>query len=177
MGRWMPEGFNFESGFIGEYPWGLPFTQFFEWRTYEERARSKTPCRMLPTVHSISCNHEFDAYQEDNINILVPSEVFFNNDNLHWDAMSGYKSDSGKLYFTYPAAIEAGPPALLVDIEYLSNFLEKNDLVLMWTILAEKQCVHGFTSHNLGYAEHSRAHLFAGGEIKSSRGITNRVKP
>ena len=176
MGRWMPEGFDLHDGFLGEYPWGLPFAQFFE-QMGKGRADSNTPCVMMPTTHSVSCNYEFDAYQQGNIDVLVPAQVFFTQDNLHWDGVSGYRSDSGKLCFTYPAALDAGPSALLVDLKHLAEFLEKNNLVLAWTILAEKRCIDGFTTQDLGYAEHSRAHMLIDGKIKSSKGITHRVRP
>jgi len=182
MGRWMPEGFEIHGGFLGEYPWGLPFVHFLEEAYFEqpfgERGRSRTLCRMLPTAHWVSCNHQFDAYQEDAISILVPAEIFFSGNNLHWNSLSGYQSDTGKLCFNYPATVEVGPAALLVDSEYLLAFLEKNDWVLAWTVLAEKQCIRGVPAfHDLGYAERSRAHMLMDGEIKSAKGITNRVKP
>jgi hypothetical protein len=185
-GRWMPEGFEIYGGFLGEYPWGVPITRFLEESYFEQprglhgrRGYSGVPCSMLPTVHWVSCNHQFDAYQENTISVLAPAEVFFNNDDaLHWNAISGYRSGSGRLCFDYPATVQVGPPALLVDKEYLSAYLEKNDLVLAWTVLAEKQCTHDILAdHNLGYAGHSRAHMLIDNEVRNARGITYRFKP
>ena len=72
-GRWMPEGFEIHGGFLGEYPWGLPFVHFLEEAHFEQpygrRGRSGMICGILPTTHSVSCNHQFDAYQEDPINV------------------------------------------------------------------------------------------------------------
>lgn len=183
MGRWMPEGLDISEGFLGEYPWGLPFIHFFDQSACEqsrvEEVNSRVPCKMLPTVNILHSGSEYDAYQEDSIVMMVPAQEFFIRSKLHWNTMGGYFSDSGKLCFNYPAMSQSGPSALLVDKEYLFSFLEENELVLMWTTLAEKQCVHGLTpSHDeLGYAKHSKVHMLVDGNIRSTSGITNHIKP
>lgn len=182
MGRWMPEGLDMHEGFLGEYPWGVPFFHSFERfaldQLYDDRTDSRMPCKMLPTAHSLSSGSEYDAYQEDNIVVMVPAWEFFTHSSLRWNTRGGYLADSGKLCFNYPAASQPGPAALLAEREQLLSFLEEENLVLAWTVLAEKQCIHGFgSSHELGYAKHSRAHMLADGSIRSTSEITDRVKP
>jgi hypothetical protein len=181
MGRWMPEGFDIHGGFLGEYPWGLPFVRFFELArsegSYDAYESSRLPCRMVPTAHAVQCAYEYDAYQEGGMGILVPAQEFFKDGNLIWNADSGYVSESGTLCFNYPATHEAGPSALLADKQYLLSFLEENELALAWTVLSEKQCVHDIQSHELGYSKHSRGHMLVDGKIRNTRGITARVRP
>jgi hypothetical protein len=182
MERWMPEGFDMHEGFLGEYPWGLPFVHYFEQvaleRPYDDGINPQRPCKMLPTAHSLRSGSEYDAYQEDNIAIMVPTEKFFTHSSLRWDTKGGYLIDSGKLCFNYPTASHPGPAALLAEREHLLSFLEEEDLVLAWAVLAEKQCIHGFgSSHELRYAKHSRAHMLVDSDVRSTDGITERVKP
>lgn len=181
MGRWMPEGFDIHGGFLGEYPWGLPFVHFFELArsegSYDAYESSRLPCRMVPTAHAVQCAYEYDAYQEGGMGILVPAQEFFKDGNLIWNADSGYVSESDTLCFNYPATHEAGPSALLADKQYLLSFLEENELALAWTVLSEKQCVHDIQSHELGYSKHSRGHMIVDGKTRNTRGITARVRP
>jgi len=179
MGRWMPEGHNIYRGFLGEYPWGIPFTQFFEMHGAEQAETSKLPYQIIPTVNTLGFEGNFDAYQSENFSILVPGEIFFSLDsNLFWNSISGYQSESNHLCFNTPSTIESGPSALLVDKSYLISFLQKHNLSIIWTVLAQMYCVEGFlSSSKAGSAEYSRAHMLVDGEIRSSASITNRFKP
>lgn len=178
MGGWMPEGHSLSQGFLGEYPWGIPFIQYFEQYGSARIRDSEIPFSTVPTANSILFERDFDAYQEDSFSVLVPATIFFESDDLQWDSISGYKSISGNLCFNDPSILEPGNSTLLVDKEYIEEFMKKNDLALIWTVLAEKHCVEGFASRsNLGITEYSQVHLLINGEIKSSEGIINRVIP
>jgi hypothetical protein len=112
------------------------------------------------------------------LNVLVPADVFFEDESISWDGSGGYRTGEGKLSFYYPPTKEQGPPALLVEREYLSNFLGERGLALVWTVLGEKLCIHPFdASDSPGLLEYSRAHIFLEGKIKSSKGIVKRVRP
>ena len=171
----LPEGFDLHRGFLGEYPWALPFRQFFEEASHED-LNENLPCLMLPTSHSVIGPDELDSYHEQTVSVRVPTPLFFPASGLRWDGVGGYVDGSGIPCFLYPPAQESGPPALVVAREYVEHFLAPNDFVLVWTVLGEKH-VHGFNRHNLGYAEHRTAHVFMDGRLKSKRACTVRVRP
>ncbi|HEX8000860.1 MAG TPA: hypothetical protein VF528_20935 [Pyrinomonadaceae bacterium] len=172
------DAFNLHEGFLGEYSWALPFSQFFE-QNSEARQDSQFPCVLTPTAHWVNCDFEFDAYQENGaINVLVPAKVFFDHENLRWNGLGGYALSTGKVSFLYPRLTETGPSALLVDVEYLNQFLAEHDAVLIWGAASEKHCMRGFLgTHNLGYSEYSRAHALIDGRLKTSKSISQRLKP
>jgi hypothetical protein len=63
-------------------------------------------------------------------------------------------------------------------MEYLNKFLIEHDAVLIWVTASEKHCMRSFLgTHDLGYAEHSRAHALIDNRIKNSKPISQRIKP
>lgn len=179
VGR-LPRGSDMHDGFVGEYPWGVPFAQSFE-RFALERGHgsgSSLPCEMEPAVNYVNSGDEYDAYQEDSVSVMVPAKPFFDHGELHWNTVSGYADQSGRLCFDFPAAYQAGPPVLLVDREYLLTFLAEHSLVLVWTVRAQKLCVRSAASSGrLGYAKHTRVHMLVDDTTRSTSGLTERLKP
>jgi hypothetical protein len=167
MGRWMEEGAQFGEGFVGEYPWGIPFTKYPD--SWHRRGRTrKGPARLTPVCNSITSSYEEDAYQEGSINILVPARMFFVQEQLRWDGLSGYQGPDGRLRFLDPSLIERGKSALLVDREYLLEYLRREKLVLVWTVLGEKILI-GDMGGSAPRLEFSRAHLLDHeGRLRSS---------
>lgn len=170
MGKWMLEGIQYHGLFLGEYPWLLPRMENIE-------DSSNLPCIMIPTANTIICNHSFDSYQKGAFNVMVPTPLFFEKNNLAWDRNFGYINESGKLVFKYSISKSTKPTVLLIDYEFLSNYLIKNKLALIWTVVAEKRIITGFEPCNLGYQKHSRVHLFDGRMIRSAEGNWKRERP
>jgi hypothetical protein len=177
MGGWMPQGFELHGIHVGEYPDRMPARQFFEEAQSWTRGEGPIPFDLLPTANDLSSDHSFDAYQQSLKSMLVPSETFFSHSALRWDGISNYVNPAGQPCFRYPAATEEGPQALLVDKQYLLDYLKGNRFVLVWTVLAEKQCILGMAANSLGWLEHSRAHILRRTKITSSQGITERKRP
>lgn len=178
MGRWMPEGADLYEHFVGEYPWAPPFRAHFE--EYPEWTRTGgsshvLPVGMLLTSHALLSEQGYDATKEENFSIEVPADAFFCRCNLSWHGAGSYLTEDGKIAFRFPAVHEPGPYALLAEREFLETLLKENGLVLIWTVLAEKQCIRGWSGNALGYTKHSRAHMLREGRIASSAGVTERV--
>jgi len=164
-------------GFVGEYPWGLPYRLLFE-ESFKEEAYREVPCVMLETTNSISCNYELDAYQERYINLLVPHEVFFKLDHLSWDTRAGWVSASGQQCFLHSSILVPGPRAFLVEKEYLLEFLQKNELVLVWAVLGDKhRSGSGRPSEEIGWTYYCRIHMLADDRYSNSHGKTFREIP
>ena len=173
----MPDGYRMHSGFLAEYPWALPFARYFDNRE-EEELRSGIPVKLTPTAHFLNIHFEFDAYQPDPINALVPAKTFFDFEQLRWDSANTYKTIYGKPRFVTLPLTGTGPTVLLVEANYLNDILANHELTLVWAVRFEKHYVDSLlNSHNLGYADCASAHLLDNGEIKHSRPLFERIRP
>jgi hypothetical protein len=79
----------------------------------------------------------------------------------------GYRTGDGRLRFLDPSLTEPGQSPLLVDREYLLEYLRRKKLALIWTVLGEKLVIgHGAEAPRL---EFSRAHILnQDGRFRSS---------
>ena len=157
MGGWMPEGADFHEGYVGEYPWGTLFTMYPD-RWHGRGDSNKAPARLVPVCNSVLASYEEDAFQSGTINVHVPARVFFEGERLHWDGLSGYCDEANHLRFLDPSVGEPGSPALLVDRSYLLDFLRRQDLAIVWSVLGMKT-VFGGHAEAAPWLEFSRAHL------------------
>jgi hypothetical protein len=162
--RWMPEGAEYRSGFIGEYPWATMFNLHRE--DYGPRGSDVAlPCPMVPTCSTVGVSKEYDAYQQDGINFLVPAKSFFDAEALRWNGTSGYVREGDGLRFTDPSVVEPGPHALLASSDFLKGFLKTNQLALVWTVLVEKLVSGNNEAPRFAY---SRFHMLTTEDVRSS---------
>jgi hypothetical protein len=137
MGQWMPAGPEYYDGYIGEYPWGIKYNLYSE--SYSSRGQNNAlPCDAIPTEASVTAHFEYDAYQKDTINLVVPAKKFFEQGMLKWDTRFGYVNTDDQTVAFDPSIEGQGPSALLINPDHLHDFLEQNDLGLIWTLLWEK---------------------------------------
>lgn len=168
MGRWMPEGAEFNDGFLGEYPWGLPFTLYPD--EYHSRGGSgNSPARLTPICNSISSSQSDDATQKEGVTIHAPARLFFQDEPLlRWDGLSSFGLRGEPPRFCDPSVAEPGHPALLVDRAYILDFLRRTGQCLVWTVLGEKLIITGGTG-NFARLTFNQAHLMDGdGRLSSS---------
>ncbi|WP_041736698.1 hypothetical protein [Caldicellulosiruptor acetigenus] len=175
MGKWMPEGYELYEDFIGEYPWALPYKKFFEkyseWKevdNYQEKS-----FKILPTSNTLLYEKTCDESIDESLNIEVPAREFFLKADLIWDGVGSYLIDNS-IVFIFPSAYEAGPYSLLVEKEFMEDFLDKENLVLIWTVLSEKNIIQGIDSSHLEFPEYSRVHMLRNGDLISSKGIVEK---
>jgi len=174
MGRWMPEGFEIYGNFIGEYPWAIPYKRFFEeypeWKEvnrYQDRN-----FKILPTSNTLLYEKIGNGSIDESLSIEVPAREFFLKANLIWDGIGSYLIDNS-IIFTFPSAYEPGRYSLLVERNFMEDFLAKGSLVLVWTVLSEKQIIQKFTSSHFKFPSYSRTHMLNNRKILSSRGLIN----
>jgi hypothetical protein len=173
----MPEGYQMHGGFLGEYPWALPFARYFENST-DEQTETGIPCKLVPTSHYLNIHSEYDAYQPNAINVLLPAKRFYEHEDLRWDAAKTYTAVSGESRFVTLPVTGEGPLVLLGEEHYLTEFLNSHSLALVWAARTEKHYVDSFlSSHNLGYTEYARAHMIGNGKIKHSKALIERIRP
>jgi len=134
----MPEGYSFYRVFLGEYPWH-PSSR--EWiREWEDPREGSIPVPIMVTsARYVAESSGFDCSVDDTVSGFLPSSYLIQALGLSWAGKDfRYSNSEGDVVACDPTAGELGPPALLVDPEPLSRFLEKEDLALVWTLLGEK---------------------------------------
>jgi hypothetical protein len=87
---------------------------------------------------------------------------------LRWNGAAGFTDSSGKLCTFDPSFTSTGPPALLVDPTFLTEFLAENKLRILWTVLAEKMAAADRAAPRMRY---SRVHTLGSSRIESSKPI------
>ncbi len=170
FGRWMTEGAEFHDGFIGEYPWATTFNLYQD--SYLSRGsfgtKQKPPEDAYPTCNSLSVGDEYDSYQPERIGFLLPARYFFHAVPLKWNGESGYMTLDGRLRFIDPSVVEPGPSALLVEADFLKEFLAENNLTIIWSVVGEKLIINDRKAPRLIY---SRAHMLGHHKLISSKPI------
>jgi hypothetical protein len=136
--NWMPHGRDYYQGFVGEYPWGIPFQLAGYERDQIVRPDNKAACptELVPAVHDVAAEYEYDSYQESTVRVSVPAQSFFKPE-LTWNPESGYARD-GATVFIDPTLGKPGPSALLADQANLKEWLDANNKSIFFTILGEK---------------------------------------
>ncbi len=136
--NWMPHGRDYYQGFVGEYPWGIPFQ--LEGYEHDQIVRpdntAACPTELIPAVHDVAAEHEYDSYQESTVRVSVPAQPFFEPD-LTWSPESGYDRDGVTVFFD-PTLGKPGPSALLADQKYLKQWLDAKGKSIFFTVLGEK---------------------------------------
>jgi hypothetical protein len=63
---------------------------------------------------------------------------------LHWNGVEGkYFDKAGSLIAFDPSVFEAGPSVLLIRRDKFHEFLQANNLGILWTVIGEKQLIGG----------------------------------
>ncbi|MHB9053604.1 MAG: AVAST type 2 anti-phage system protein Avs2 [Thermoleophilia bacterium] len=149
MGRWMPESHEFYRVFLGEYPWAASFSYMYEpffgreeWIDHE--MNRKMPTKLLVTDDQyLSSGSHIDCSTEETIRIKLPSKWIFTKMNLE------QKYTDGRLYWdetfvSTDISFHCGMNNILImKKKSLIEFLEKNDLSIVWTLLGEKDVIGG----------------------------------
>lgn len=174
MGRWTPEGFELYENLIGEYPWAIPYKRFFEeypeWKEVDGYQHKNF--KILPASNTLLYEKIRDESIDESLSIEVPAREFFLKANLKWDGKGNYFVNDS-IAFVFPSVYEPGPYSLLVEKQFIEDFLKNENLVLIWTVLSEKQIIQKFTSSQLKFPTYSRIHMLKNGKILSSEGLVN----
>jgi hypothetical protein len=137
FGSWLPRGATWSYGFLGEYPWAIPFnTETEEW--HGRGSAADLPVAFQPSWNHIAVEWEYDASLERNFHMLVPARIFFSPSNLWWNGQDGYRLIEGRTVFRDPSITAIGPTSLLVDEDDLVERLNLLGLRIVWTLLGEK---------------------------------------
>ena len=148
MGRWMPEEHSWYEAFIGEFPNSLAFDNlrgnYNIWTTIE-RGPKDVETKLVVTSDSYLNEFTLDCSRDGGITINLPSKFLAEKMKLRHKNLDGMFYDANDNLTTIDTRIlgENYPSALLIDKNRLSKFLNKNGLVIVWTLLGEKLMIGG----------------------------------
>lgn len=154
-GRWMPEKTDWYELFEREYYWSPGFA-YFDNRYREDELRSGefhlndnetgeyiADCRV--TARAYYWEEEFDQSKEESFYINIPSKMMCEKMGLHASEKEGeFVDDRGEVVCFDPSVYHDTFSALLIRKQPLMEFLARNGLRIIWTLLCEKQILGGW---------------------------------
>jgi len=163
------------EGFLGEYPWGIPYQEYFRLAKYEANDIEKI---LNPSVHTVKLSYEFDSFtdSESRSDLYVPSPIFFKHNILKWNGENGYADSNNKLVFEHPLPSMHEAQACISNLEYIVDFLKDSSFVLLWVILGEKSKHNGLGGKYLGYNQLVSCHYLQGEKIISDKLNIRRIR-
>lgn len=143
-GRWMPEGGSIYECCLGEYPWSPSMVNYLGQDDQDNEQyfiqNKPAPCYLITTINDY--NTEKDSIFFKNERYMVPSKYLFEHMNLVWNGAFGYSVNGKTVIFN------GKNNTIFIDKEFLINFLNQNNLEIIWTILGEKQKITGLIGRN-----------------------------
>lgn len=138
-GRWMPEGYNqLYECCVGEYPWSPTMVNYLGQE--EEQSfwqESPAPCYLITTVNDYISEKDSPFCVEKTSSYMFPAKYLFEKMKLSWNSAFGYDSDGKTVIYN------GQNNTIYINKQFLNDFLEKNELDIVWTILGEKQKILG----------------------------------
>jgi hypothetical protein len=139
----LPEPTDWDNIYLGELYWSPcynfhsdPVRRYREWTRGEGE---KFPVPLTSTAERYSWSRQYDCSIEETLSCMVPSKFLADGMRLFWNGQEGHYIDSvGKLTVFDPSVYEAGPSVLLVRKDAFFQFLQENDLAVLWTVRGEK---------------------------------------
>ena len=171
--RGLPPCLQFYGGFAAEYPWGTIFdvSDTEEHQKLPQLNSGKSPASVVPAWSEVVNGWQYDASRESGT-IRVPSKWLLDR-KVWWDGHGGFATAHGNSVFVDPSFQDAGPPALLADVNYLTNRLNIEELAIVLILIGEKQLRHsGFgESPNLPRCTISQVGLLNGAIERFSKPV------
>lgn len=150
-GRWMPESRDMYQIFSREYYWSPAYNSFKKpyysgelWQEVQARGTDECIGKVAVTAENLLWEEEYDCSKEMTISILKPNEIIFNGMHMLFAKREGELVDSDDKVLCFdPSVYNETLSCLLVRKNEFHDFLRKNNLEILWTILGEKQVLGG----------------------------------
>ena len=145
MGRWMPESAEMYEVCVGEFPWAAACAQYNNQEDISEQLGDQLPVPLVVTTANYTCESSSqDCSIDERISALMPAAWLIQKMNLRWSGGNfKFVNSSNKIIAFDPSTEETGPSALLISKNEMEKFLKENKLMLIWTVLGERQIVGG----------------------------------
>lgn len=154
MGRWMPETSSRYQVFDREYYWSPAFEYFNNYyygglEHYEitDRDNDGYICNVTITSSNYSWEKGIDNSVEGSFNILKPSKFIYDYMELTpAENVAEFTDQSRQVVCYSPSVYNDSKPYLLVKKKAFIEFLKKQKLKIIWTILGEKNIIDGYAN-------------------------------
>jgi hypothetical protein len=140
----IPDGEEWPYGFVGEYPWGIPFNTYGQEKSESDRNGGLIRDTLIPTWNRVGNEWEYDYSNQENYYRYVPSRSFFGTNNLWWNGKNGYKVDCNKNVFLDQSTDLSRYSTLDGDNNFILEHLQKNEMSILWILSGEKMIISGF---------------------------------
>lgn len=136
------------QGFIREYPWHPVYKDMGGWNIdFEDSGNARHNTKGLPTTFLYAWNsEEFDKSINQSIWVHLPSKEIIEGLNLYHDLakLGCWKNARDEAIFFDPSVEGKGPSSALCRTSYLFEWLEDNDLQLIWFVSGAKRLYTDF---------------------------------
>lgn len=144
-GKWMPSNHDQTGVFLGEYYWS-PAYKYIHSRYYGYEGwtnlSGRIPCKVLVTNEGyLQEGSNYDCSINESVRINLPCELLIEKGGLIWGGKEGAYKYNNKIAVYDPSIETKGPGTLLIEENYLNNFLKENEYDLIWIIVGEKMII------------------------------------
>lgn len=144
-GHWMPEwrGLGVDEAFLGEYPWHPSWKEARErtgWQKPERRGRCRHQFLVPYVTYTWSCGYDYS--KENKVRLVLPAPWLVGAGDLRFDrSFLVWRDETGRIVALDPAGVSSDQPrVLLLDADWLAEFLNRRGLGFFWAVTGEKLC-------------------------------------
>lgn len=145
-GRWMPESQSEYTMFFGEHGWS-PASRYLDksgWHTVDRNCPVKIRFASIEYLEEAS---SFDCSMDDSFTLRMPDKLLMEEMGIKWTYNAAdFKDAQGRLVCWDPTAYRAGPTALLIRENSLREYLDREDIAIVWAVFGEKRALGPGTS-------------------------------
>lgn len=174
-GRWMPEGFGqLYECCIGEYPWSPTMVNYLgQDEDQNFRQESPAPCYLITTVNDYTAEKDSPFCTNKDSSYMFPSKYLIEKMKLSWNNSFGYDANDRTVI------INGQNNTIYINKRFVIDFLNQNELDVVWTVLGEKQKISGGFGRDFpGRGEFSYTYYLDDKyEISRNHKVYNTIKP
>jgi len=172
--RWMPESHEFYDIFLREYPWSTAFSSINDpyygrsgWTNEVRRGKNLLPTDVLVVNDEyMQEGNSYDCSTETGFHIKLPAKFIYDAMSLRQNKDGTFLDSKGDVVICDPAVFEAGPSVLIARKDKFREFLKKNDLNIVWTVLGEKRLIGGNREDWIGQQKINGSYYLKNGNLR-----------
>ena len=175
-GRWMPEPRDEYLMFLGEHGWS-PASHCLDLSSWCLDRRN-CPIEFRPvSLEFLKESTSFDCSIDETYTLQMPDKSLMQDLGLKWDSRAAnFVDDVGKIVCMDPTAYAAGPTALLIREDSMREYLEREQLAIVWAAFGEKEAFGpGHSPEFIGELSISGAYTLAEEGLEGFLNCTSRL--
>lgn len=106
----------------------------------EFRVENPAPCHLITTVNDYTAEKDSPFCTNEESSYMFPSRYLMEQMNLTWDGSFGYVANGSTVI------INGENNTLFIKKKFLLEYIEQNELDIVWTVLGEKEKITGWVS-------------------------------